>query len=189
MRLRHLFIFCFLFCVAVPLCSAAERTDGKRVPTSIRADHMDYDADKQTVVFGGNVYVKRPDFELWSAKLVVYLDKAGKKSEDAENGGAVGMQAGNVDRIVAEKDVRMKSNDKEGTCQKATYYAKTDKVVMEGNPVLKNNKDQSTMKGSVITHYLKANRSEVQRPEATFFTQDKTENSLSPGDKPKGNNR
>ena len=99
------------------------------------------------------------------------------------------MQAGNIDRIVAEKDVRMKSNDKEGSCQKATYYAKTDKVVMEGSPVLKNNKDQSTMKGSVITHYLKANRSEVQRPEATFFTQDKTENSLMPGDKPKGNNR
>ena len=82
----------------------------------------------------------------------------------------------------------MKSNDKEGTCQKATYYAKTDKVVMEGNPVLKD-KDRNTMRGSVITHYLKANRSEVQRPEATFFTQDKTENSLMPGDKPKGHNR
>lgn len=185
---RHIFISCFFACAALVFCAtavAAERPEAKRVPTSIKADRMEYDADGQTVVFNGNVHVTRPDFELWSAKLTVYLDKSNKKNADPETGGAGGMQAGNIDRIVAEKDVRMKSDDKEGSCQKATYYAKTDKFVMEGNPIL-TGKDKSHIAGTVITHYLKANRSEVQNPKATFFTQDKTDTSLVPGSKPKG---
>lgn len=179
------FLACYSAFLPCAITVAAERADNKKVPTSIKADRMDYDADGQTVVFNGNVYVKRPDFELWSVKLTVYLDKSGKKSDEAEQSGVEGMQAGDIDRIVAEKDVRMKSNDKEGTCQKATFYAKADKFIMEGNPVLKD-KDKNNITGSIITHYLKANRSEVQRPIATFFTQDKTDNSLMPGNKPKG---
>ena len=172
-----------LMCAAVTPWSdavAAERAETQKVPTSIKADRMDYDADGQTVVFNGNVYVKRPDFELWSTKLTVYLDKSGKKSNDAEEFGASGMQAGAVNHIVAEKDVRMKSNDREGTCQKATYYAKEDKIVMEGKPLLKDKKKNS-ITGMAITHYLKTNRSEVKSPIATFYAPDKTENPALPG--------
>ena len=200
--LSCLFGLCCVICAALLPYSdavAAEGPESKKLPTAIKADRMEYNADGQTVVFNGNVYVKRPDFELWSAKLTVYLDKSAKKpNETEEAAGAAGMQAGDIDRIVAEKDVRMKSNDKEGSCQKATYYAKMDKFVMEGNPLLKD-KDKNNITGTVITHFLKANRSEVQSPKAIFFTQDKTENSTSlipgsksntplvPGHKPKGN--
>ena len=184
--IRCIVLSCFAVCAAVlPSFAAgvADRTEGKKMPTSIKADRMDYDADGQTVVFNGNVHVVRPDFELWSVKLTVYLDKPGKKSDESEMGGAGGMQAGDIDRIVAEKDVRMKSNDKEGTCQKATYYAKTDKFVMEGSPILKD-KDKNNITGTIITHFIKANRSEVQSPKAVFFTEDKTDTSLMPGNKP-----
>ncbi len=185
-----LFGVCFaLYTAFLPVsvtAAATQQAEAKKVPTAIKADRMEYNADGQVVVFNGNVYVKRPDFELWSVKLTVYLDKSGKKSDETEAAGAAGMQAGDIDRIVAEKDVRMKSNEKEGTCQKATYYVKTDKFVMEGSPLLKD-KDKNNIGGTVITHYLKANRSDVQKPIATFYTQDKTENSLEPGSKPKGN--
>lgn len=187
---RRLFCALFFVCAAfAPLsaATAAERTETRKVPTSIKADRMDYDANGQTVVFNGSVYVKRPDFELWSSKLTMYLDKSGRKSDDSGEFGAASMQAGAVDHIVAEKDVRMKSKDKEGTCQKATYYSKDDKLVMEGNPVLRDGK-KNEIAGSVITHYLRANRSEVQVPRATFYTEDKKDNNPAlPESTPRGN--
>lgn len=188
--IRNILVSCCVICVTVTLSCAVEaagRAENQKMPTSIKADRMEYDADGQTVVFNGNVYVVRPDFEIWSAKLTVYLDKASKKNSESEIGGAGGMQAGSVERIVAEKDVRMKSNGKEGSCQKATYYAKTEKLVMEGKPALKD-KDRGNINGTIITHDLKSNRSEVQNPIATFFTLDKAGDSLTPGGKRKGNN-
>ena len=176
-------LFALFFAISPVL--AAESSAVRNVPTSINADSMEYSADNQRVVFIGHVYVKRPDFELWSETLTVFLDKSGKKTEESELGGAGGMQTGSIDHIVAEKNVRMKSGEREGTCQKATYFAKADKFVMEGSPVLRNTKDQSNIMGTVITHFLKANRSEVQRPQATFFTRDDSKDALLPGSKGK----
>lgn len=150
---------------------AAEKAAQKKVPTTITSGSMEYDANGQTVVFLGKVYVKRVDFELWADKMTVYLDKSGK---GVASGDAGGMEAGDIDRIVAEKNVRMKSEDKEGTCKKATYYAKQDKFVMEGSPVLRDSK-QSTISGGSIVHYLSTNRSQVVDGTATFYAPDKTE--------------
>ncbi len=155
---------------------AAEKKPGNKVPTSITASSMEYNADAQTVVFKGNVHVTRPDFELWAATITIYLDKKNsRQSSSAVETGTEGMQAGDINRIVAEKKVRMKSEAKEGTCEKATYFAKDDKFVMEGSPVLKD-KGKNTITGHTVVHYLGTNRSEVLGGvEATFFTPDNTE--------------
>jgi len=64
--------------------TAAEQPGSQRnIPTTITSDRMDYDAHAQTVVFLGNVYVKRPDFELWSEKMTIHLDKSGKSGDAA----------------------------------------------------------------------------------------------------------
>lgn len=161
-----------LVAVSSPLAAAAEKKPGGKVPTNISASHMEYNANAQTVVFTGDVHVKRPDFELWAAKMTIYLDKSSKASANPEAGG---MEAGEIDRIVAEKNVRMKSDAKQGTCDKATYYAKEDKFVMEGNPVL-SDKDKSQIKGRRVIHYMSSNRSEIDgRVDAIFFAPDKTE--------------
>lgn len=145
----------------------------KKVPTTITSDRMDYDANAQTVIFLGNVHVKRPDFELWSEKMTVYLDKSGKNNESLQ--GAGGMEAGDINRIVAEKNVRLASENNTGTSDKATYYAKEDKFVMEGHPVLRDNK-QNTVSGTSIVHYLSTNRSQViGGGAATFYSEDHTE--------------
>jgi lipopolysaccharide export system protein LptA len=145
---------------------------------------MEYNADGQIVMFNGNVYVKRPDFELRAAKVTVFLDSVSKKNDRTSKKSVDTMHTGDIERIVAEKSVRIVSNDKEGTCQKATYHIKEDKFVMEGDPLLQN-KDKSKISGSVIVHFLKANRSEILNPRATFFTQDTVDNSLMPGGKAK----
>ena len=178
--MRH-FITIFFVLYLVGTAVAAEQPAGN-VPTNIHAARMDYNADKQTVTFAGSVHVKRPDFQLWSDKLTVYLEKnAGEaKSSDVE-----GMQAGRIDRIVASGNVRMKSEDKEGTCGKATYYAAKDLFVMEENPVLR--QKDNRIEGQTISHYMKAGRSEVTRPSATFSAPDHTNggNPLTPPNKDK----
>lgn len=147
----------------------------KQVPTNIKSAQMEYDADRQVVIFTGKVYVKRPDFELWSEKMTVYLDKTASSQNEQQNASEVGgMQAGDIDRIVAEKNVRMKSEDKDGTCNKATYFAKEDKFVMEGSPVLRDSK-QSTVTGGTVVHYLSRNHSEVLNgADVTFYAPDNT---------------
>ena len=172
-------LLCIIFCAGVafgygsPVIAAApdKKTAGK-VPTNISASHMEYNANAQTVIFSGDVHVKRPDFELWAAKMTIHLDKSGKASTNSETGG---MEAGDIDRIIAEKNVRMKSESKQGTCEKATYFAKEDKFVMEGNPVL-SDKDKSQIKGRRVIHYIGSNRSEIDgRVDAVFFAPDKTD--------------
>lgn len=51
------------------------------VETRITADKLTYQAEKRQVVFEGNVRVNRPDFDLRSARLTVYMKPA--KAEKA----------------------------------------------------------------------------------------------------------
>jgi lipopolysaccharide export system protein LptA len=154
---------------------AAQKAPARNLPTTITSGSMEYDANGQTVVFIGKVHVKRTDFELWADKMTVYLDKSGRPVASGENSPTGGMEAGDIDRIVAEKNVRMTSNDKEGTCNKVTYYAKEDKFVMEGSPVLRDQK-KSTITGGTVVHYLSANRSQVlDGGGVTFYAPDRTE--------------
>lgn len=173
------YIYCLVIMSAFLLSASAlaaqpQAGTKQRVPTTITSNRMEYDATAQTVLFLGDVHVKRPDFELWSEKMTVYLDNSGKKETEAsQNIG--GMEGGEIDRIVAEKNVRLKSENNTGTCDKATYYAKEDKFVMEGRPVLRDNK-QSMVSGKSIIHYLSANRSQVVGGAVgTFYSEDHTE--------------
>ncbi len=168
--MRFSAVLIFLLCLA----GTAHAAETKTIPTNINAAHMEYDADKQTVVFSGSVHVTRPDFELWSDKLTVYLDKSGAATSSASSNstGMAGMQAGRIDHIVALGNVRMKNQDKEGTCGKATYYTAKDLFVMEDNPVLR--QKDNVIRGATISHFMKTGRSEVSRPNATFSAPDRT---------------
>ncbi len=178
--MKHPLQACLLLIMAIMVvvpCTAGAAAPSKaagKVPTSIKADIMEYNADGQTVVFKGQVYVKRTDFELWANTMTVYLDKTAKKQDSSVT---EGMSAGEIDRIVASGNVRMKSGNKHGECQKATYFAKTGKFVMEGSPRLR--ESENTIRGHTIVHYMHENRSEVQgAAEAQFLAPDRTENFL-----------
>lgn len=70
------------------------------------------------------------------------------------------MDAGEIDRMVAERNVRMKRENRTGECEKATYTVDNAVLVMEGNPVL--HEGENSIKGDVITFYTRENRSEVR---------------------------
>ena len=147
----------------------------KNVETRITSDTLTYEAEKQQVVFDKNVHVARPDFELWAERITVYLKPAknnGTKTEGDKGGMPSGMAAGDVDHIVAERNVRMKSdNNRSGTCAKATYTMDTGILLMEGDPRLTDG--ENTVTGEIIKYYTEENRSEVlggakKRVEAVF---------------------
>ncbi len=161
--------------VAVGLAAPAGGTGVPRpardVPTKITADHMEYDANKLQVVFRDKVHVDRPDMQIWSEVLTVHFKPAEQKNTQEAGSTPPGLAAGDVDRLVAEKSVRMKSENRVGTCDRATYTPDTGVLVMQGNPRLEDGKN--TITGNEIRYYANENRSEVtsagkKRVEAVF---------------------
>ncbi|MFV0422846.1 LptA/OstA family protein [Oleidesulfovibrio sp.] len=129
------------------------------IPTSITSKTMTYDANAQIIVFEEDVYVLRGDFELWADKITVHIDeKAGaaekkKEAEDQE------IDAGQIERLVAEGNVRMKRQTKSGECRKATYTVASGVLVMEGDPILRD--EGNSIRGQEIRFYVHENKSEV----------------------------
>ncbi len=158
---------------AVAASPAPAASVAKNVPTRITADGMTYDADARKVTFSKNVHVLRPDFELWSNELVVHLKPAEKK-EGAEGASAAsGLAAGDIDRLVAKGNVRMKREKNSSTSQRATYTMDTGVLVLEGNPRLTDGENVIT--GEVVRYFMHENRSDVvggpkKQVEALFTT-------------------
>jgi len=147
----------------------------KETPTKITSDKMIYQSKTNKVIFEGDVYVWRQDFELWADKLFVYF-KAKKETGSKVQGSTqelFGPDSGDIDKIVAEGRVHFIRQDKKGECARITYDPKTEEIKMEGNPRLIEGKNEIC--GQVIILNLKDNTSEVignskQRVQAIFFT-------------------
>jgi|GEM_PF-580657 len=141
------------------------------VPTKIQSERMTYDANKRTVVFSGSVHVARPDLEMWSDDLTIYLKPEKPKEEGKPGSAPAGMGAGEVERLVSSGHVRMKADTRTGTCERAEYDVDKGILVMTGDPFLKDG--ENTITGEVIRYYSNEQRSEVtsgskRRVEAVF---------------------
>lgn len=149
--------------------------DDSKAPVRVTADTMTYEPDKNIVVFSGNVEVTRENFRMWSAKLTMYMKEqkssGGNREANSANSGLDAMKTGDLDRIVAEKNVRFRMDTKSGTAQKATWLADREELVLEGNPVLLDG--QNSVTGNRIRYFVRENRSQVEggsgkRVEAVF---------------------
>ena len=159
-----------LFCLlAVCMCFCiAETGIAAGIQTNINANRMDYNADRQVVVFSGNVHVKRPDFELWSDTLTVHLTK----TADQDDGrGIASMKSGDIAMIIAESNVILKSGTREAQAGKATYTVATDELKLEGPPTPWLRDKGNTLSAQTIFHHIKANKSSFKGSvNATFYT-------------------
>ena len=142
--------------VAAPADPAGAAGD---LPIHITSDAMTYDTNKNTVVFQGNVEVEREDFRLWSAVLTLYLKSADQPADKTQAGNQPALETGDLDHIVAEKNVRFRYNTQTGTAEKATYTVDDALLVLEGNPVIRDGENSIT--GQRIRYYMNENRSEV----------------------------
>ena len=131
------------------------------LPVDVTADSMEYSADKHTVVFHGNVEAVRGDFKMWSDKLTLMLKgKANKDEKPAKKANSMANAAGDLDRVIAEKNVRFENGTQYGTADKATYLAQKNILVLEGDPVLHDG--DNSIRGNVIRYFLNENRSVIE---------------------------
>ncbi len=145
-------------------------------PVDVTADSMVYNSDKNTVAFQGRVEATRGEFKLWAETLTIFLRGGAKEKADETSALAAAMGDTDLDRIVAEKNVRFKNGAQHGSAQKATYLARPNTLVLEGNPILHDG--ENSISGSVIRYFVNENRSVVEggngrRVHAVFSGNDK----------------
>lgn len=141
-----------------------------QVPVKIISDKMEYNQENNTVIFTGNVHVDRIEFELWSEKLTVFMLAAPASTAAQPASGPDPSR--DIEKLLAEGKVRIKRENQIGTSEKATYWTKKGVIVMEGNPVLKDEK--GSIAGEVITYHVQDKRGvvqggEKQRVQAVFM--------------------
>ncbi|MBQ4615376.1 MAG: lipopolysaccharide transport periplasmic protein LptA [Mailhella sp.] len=144
--------------LAAPACAAPLPGGDSELPVDVTANTMEYNSDKNTVVFTGNVESVRGEFKMWSDQLTLILKD--KNSSEGKKSSAVKNAAGDVDRVIAEKNVRFKNGTQHGTAQKATYMADKNILVLEGDPVLQDG--ENSIRGNVIRYFINENRSVVE---------------------------
>lgn len=155
---KMILAFFAVFCLASPSWAAPLPGADSDLPVDVTADSMEYDSDKNTVMFRGEVEAVRGEFKMWSDILTLILkDKKGQEEKTADMGKNA---AGDIDRVIAEKNVRFRNGAQHGTAQKATFFARKNILVLEGDPVIQDG--ENSIRGNVIRYFINENRSVVE---------------------------
>ncbi|MBQ9104557.1 MAG: lipopolysaccharide transport periplasmic protein LptA [Mailhella sp.] len=155
---KMILAFFAVFCLTSPSWAAPLPGADSDLPVDVTADSMEYDSDKNTVMFRGQVEAIRGEFKMWSDVLTLILkDKKGQEEKTVDMGKNA---AGDIDRVIAEKNVRFRNGAQHGTAQKATFFARKNILVLEGDPVIQDG--ENSIRGNVIRYFINENRSVVE---------------------------
>ena len=142
-------------------------TDDKSGPMVISSNMFEIDNEEYIVTFLGDVDARRDNLIINCQKIQLYYRNTSSE-EDSEK-----IQA-NVDKIIATGEVKIRRLDGGGKAmaEKAVYYHNDEKVVLTGDPVVRQGDD--FVEGSTVTLFLKENRSVVEgsedsRAKVVFF--------------------
>jgi len=162
---------CFLVCCQA--YGAGGKTDGRATdmganlvksdsPISITADRMEAKQDDRTIVFEGHVVVTQDDLTITSNRLKVTALPAEKQSSKAgeKSASTVSSPTDKIDYIEFEGDVKVTQQDRLATANKAIFYQREQKIVMNGRPVV--TKGQDRIEGELITIFIQQGRSVVE---------------------------
>ena len=115
-----------------------------RAPIDITSDTVEADQKTNTVTFKGNVIAKQEDTTLYAKTLTVFYDPNTKKLKE----------------IVAVGNVKVLQLDRRATGQKATFDQDKNKVIMDGEAVVR--EGTNVIRGERITFYVDEERSVVE---------------------------
>jgi len=115
-----------------------------RAPIDITSDTVEGDQKQNTVTFKGNVVAKQEDMTLYANTLVVIYDPDTRK----------------LKKIVAVGNVKVIQLDRRATGQKATFDQDENKVVLDGDAVVR--EGANVIRGERITFYVEEERSVVE---------------------------
>ncbi|MDY6971444.1 MAG: lipopolysaccharide transport periplasmic protein LptA [Thermodesulfobacteriota bacterium] len=123
----------------------------------IASKSLEIDDDLKLITFTGDVNAKSDDFVIDCQKLVVYYENAPARNETGE-------VKTRFDKIIATGQLTIKRiQGGVATAEKAIYYQQDEKVVLTGNPVVR--QDNDFVEGNRITIFIKENRSVVESSE------------------------
>jgi len=129
--------------VAAPQEKKGVRKDRSTLPIKIKSNDLAADNKGRIAVFTGKVVARHDDITIYSEKLTVYYAE----------------KQGDVEKIVAERNVRIVQDNRIGTSEHATYESKQGLITLTINPRVM--QDNDTVTGKVIRYYLDEDRSVV----------------------------
>jgi lipopolysaccharide export system protein LptA len=127
-----------------------------RAPIDITSDTVEADQKTNTVIFKGNVIAKQEETTLYANTLTILYDPNTKKLKE----------------IIAVGNVKVLQLDRRATGQKATFDQEKNKVIMDGEAVVR--EGTNVIRGERIIFYVDEERSVVEAGKggrvSTFIT-------------------
>ena len=117
---------------------------GSREPIEITSDRLDADDNARLMMFIGNAVAKQGDATIYADRLTVRY----------------AAQGGDVDRVVAEGNVRIVQGERVATSRRADFFRDQERILLTGDPQV--TEKGSTVKGHQITLFMKERRAVVQ---------------------------
>lgn len=148
-----------LFGLGSAVCAGAQTAQNEAEgaepnPIVIKSKTLEVDNETRVVTFTGEVNAQKDEFVIDCQRMRLYYENAPKEGNSETSGTR-------IDRIVAEGNVRItRAEGGTATSDKAVYYQKTEKVVLTGNPVVKQEND--FVEGDRITMFITENRTVVE---------------------------
>ena len=116
-------------------------------PIQIESDKLEVHQDQSLAIFTGNVSVVQGPTLLKAGKMLVYYVKDGKGEDKAgtdaggdtqgnASAGSALTGSANIDHIVVDDKVYIKSNDQVATGDRGTFDMKTEVLVLSGEKVV-----------------------------------------------------
>jgi lipopolysaccharide export system protein LptA len=115
-----------------------------RAPIDIVSDTVEANQKESTVTFKGNVVAKQEDITLYANTLIVYYEAETKRLKD----------------ITAIGNVKIVQLDRRATGQKATFYQEENKVILDGDAVVREGDNE--IRGERVIFYVDEERSIVE---------------------------
>lgn len=115
-----------------------------RSPIEITSDTVEGDQKQNRVTFKGNVVAKQEEATLYANTVVVHYDAEMRKMKE----------------IIAAGNVRIVQFDRRATCQKATFYQNENKIVLEGDAVIR--EGDNVVRGERVIYLVDEERSYVE---------------------------
>jgi lipopolysaccharide export system protein LptA len=129
-------------------------------PIQIESDKLEVHQADSAAIFSGNVTVNQGPTLLKAGKMTVYYVKDPNASKSAAAGASAMTGAANIDHLVVENKVYIKSNDQIATGDTGTFDMKTQVLTLQGKEVVLSQGD-NVLKGCKLTVQMKSGLANV----------------------------
>jgi lipopolysaccharide export system protein LptA len=115
-------------------------------PINIDSDTVEANQKQNTITFAGNVVAKQEDVTLYANTLVVHYQSENENRK--------------IKEIIASGNVKIVQLDRRATSRKATFYQDENKVVLDGDAVVRDG--ENVIRGDRVIYYVNEERSIVE---------------------------